>query len=76
MHTAVTGDGVLEFSAQMHNCFYHLLLRIVMELGPSRKGGAFLDLYMFRVLLLLLLLPVIQTGETVSADDSSLLIYD
>ncbi len=47
------------------------------SLGPS-LGGAFLDLFMFRGLLVLVVLVVlvVKIGETVSADDSSLLIYD
>ncbi len=43
----------------------------LVYLGPSSRG-AFLDLYMFRVLLLLL--PLVQTFvETVSPDDSSMI---
>ena len=40
----------------------------VALLGPSRRGGAFLNLYTFRglVLCLVLVLLVVKTGETVS----------
>ena len=52
----------------------------LVYLGPSRKGGGFLNLYTFRGLVLVLVLGlvlvlVVKIGKTVSADDSSLLIY-
>ncbi len=45
------------------------------KLGPSRKGGGFLNLYTFRGLVLVVLVVlVVKIGETLSSDDSSLLI--
>ncbi len=42
------------------------------QLGPSRKGGAFLNLYTFGGLVVLVLVLVkIASGETVCEDDSS-----